>query len=203
MSVQKKLLLLEKNTKHTKMIFRFLLLSDEVEDFKREIQISADATFLDLHKAILKSVDYKEGEMTSFFICSDDWEKEQEITLVEMDTSSDEDSYTMDVSVLNDFLEDERQKLMYVFDYLTERAFFMELREIITGKDIDEAVCTKSIGNPPIQTVDFDTVAVSSTALDTDTGESFYGDEGYDPDELDAEGFDGLDDVQLPGDGEY
>lgn len=201
MSVQKKLLLLDQNTKHTKMTFRFLLLSDEVEDFKREIQISADATFLDLHKAIIKSVNYKEGEMTSFFMCSDDWEKEKEITLVEMDTSSDEDSYTMDASVLNDFLEDERQKLMYVFDYMTERVFFMELREIITGKDIEEAVCTKSIGNPPTQTVDFDTAAASSATLDT--GENFYGDEGYDPDELDAEGFDGLDDVQLPSDEEY
>jgi hypothetical protein len=201
MSVQKKLLLLGKNTKHTKMIFRFLLLSDEVEDFKREIQISADATFFDLHEAIIKSVDYKEGEMASFFICSDDWEKEKEITLVEMDTSSDEDSYTMDTSVLNDFLEDEKQKLMYVFDYLTERAFFMELREIITGKDIEKATCTKSIGNPPAQTMDFDTVAASSATLDT--GENFYGDEGYDLDELDAEGFDGLDDVQLPSDEEY
>lgn len=192
---------MDQNTKHTKMIFRFLLLSDEVEDFKREIQISADATFLDLHRAIVRSVNYKEGEMTSFFICSDDWEKEKEITLVEMDTSSDEDSYTMDASVLNDFLEDERQKLMYVFDYLTERAFFMELREIITGKDIEEAVCTKSIGNPPAQTLDFDTVAASAATLDT--GENFYGDEGYDLDELDAEGFDGLDDVQLPSDEEY
>lgn len=201
MSVQKKITTFGENTKHTKMIFRFLLLSDEVEDFKREIQISADATFLDLHKAIVKSVNYKEGEMTSFFICSDDWEKEQEITLVEMDTSSDEDSYTMDASVLNDFLEDERQKLMYVFDYMTERAFFMELREIITGKDIEKAVCTKSIGNPPAQAVDFDTVAASSATLDT--GENFYGDEGYDLDELDAEGFDGLDDVQLPSDEEY
>ncbi|MDR1091227.1 MAG: plasmid pRiA4b ORF-3 family protein [Prevotella sp.] len=183
------------------MIFRFLLLSDEVEDFKREIQISADATFLDLHKAIIKSVDYREGEMASFFICSNDWEKEQEITLMEMDTSSDEDSYTMDASVLNDFLEDERQKLMYVFDYLTERAFFMELREIITGKDTEEAICTRSTGNPPAQAVDFDTVAASSAIMDT--GENFYGDEGYDPDELDAEGFDGLDDVQLPGGEEY
>ena len=176
------------------MIFRFLLLSDEVEDFKREVQIDADATFFDLHKAILKSVDYKEeGEMTSFFICSDDWEKQQEITLVEMDTSPDEDSYTMEASVLNDFLEDERQKLMYVFDYLTERAFFMELREIITGKDLDEAICTKSVGDPPAQFVDFDTIAATTTTIDT--GENFYGDEGYDMDELDAEGFDGLDDV--------
>jgi Plasmid pRiA4b ORF-3-like protein. len=136
------------------MIFRFLLLSDEVEDFKREIQIDADNTFLDLHQAIIKSVDYKDGEMTSFFICSDDWEKEQEITLVEMDTSSDEDSYTMGESILNDFLEDERQKLMYVFDYMTERAFFMELREIITGKNLEQAICTKSTGNPPTQFVD-------------------------------------------------
>ncbi|MDR0825436.1 MAG: plasmid pRiA4b ORF-3 family protein [Prevotella sp.] len=183
------------------MVFRFLLLSDEAEDFKREIQIDGDATFFDLHKAIVKSVDYKEGEMTSFFLCSDDWEKEQEITLVEMDTSSDEDSFTMDASVLSDFLEDERQKLMYVFDYLTERAFFMELREIITGKDMDEAVCTKSLGNPPTQFLDFDTAVTSSISLDT--GESFYGDESYDMNELDAEGFDGLDDVQLPGDEEY
>lgn len=183
------------------MIFRFLLLSDEVEDFKREIQIDADATFFDLHKAIIKSVDYKDGEMTSFFICSDDWEKEQEITLVEMDTSSEEDSYTMDASVLNDFLEDERQKLMYVFDYMTERSFFMELREIITGKDLDEAICTKSVGTPPPQFIEFDMEAMSATTLDT--GENFYGDEGYDLDELDAEGFEGLDDAVLPSDEEY
>lgn len=183
------------------MVFRFLLLSDEVEDFKREIQIDADATFFDLHKAIIESVGYKEGEMSSFFICSDDWEKEQEITLVEMDTSPDEDSYTMEATILNDVLEDEKQKLMYVFDYLTERAFFMELREIITGTDLEKPVCTKSAGNPPAQFVDFD--AVTTTASSLDTGENFYGDEGYDLDELDAEGFDGLDNPPLPSDEEY
>lgn len=183
------------------MIFRFLLLSDEVEDFKREIQIDADSTFLELHKAIIESVDYKDGEMASFFICSDDWEKEQEITLVEMDTSSDEDAYTMEASVLNDFLEDEKQKLMYVFDYMTERAFFMELREIITGKDLDEAICTKSTGTPPSQFIEFDTIATNSSTFDV--GENFYGDEGYDIDELDTEGFDGLDDAPLPSDEEY
>lgn len=183
------------------MIFRFLLLSDEVEDFKREIQIDADATFFDLHKAIMESVGYKEGEMTSFFLCSDDWEKEKEITLVEMDTNSDEDAYIMDDSVLGDFLEDERQKLMYVFDYMTERSFFMELREIITGKGIEAAVCTKSIGEPPVQFVEFDNFDTASSTIDT--GENFYGDEGYDIDELDAEGFDGLDNAPLPSDEEY
>ncbi len=182
------------------MVFRFLMLSDEVEDFKREIQIDADATFLDLHNAILASVNYKEGEMSSFFICSDNWEKEREITLTEMDTSSEEDSYIMEDSVLNDFLEDEKQKLMYVFDYMTERSFFIELREIITGKDLDTAICTISKGEAPAQFIDFEDFEIKSTVLET--GENFYGDEGYDLDELDAEGFDGLEDTLPASDGE-
>lgn len=174
------------------MIFRFLLLSDEVDDFRREIQIDSDASFLDLHHAISQSVNYKEDDMTSFFICSDDWEKEQEITLVEMDTSSEEDSYTMEATSLSDLLEDERQKMMYVFDYLTERAFFMELREIIPGKHLDKAVCTKSAGNPPQQHIEFDYFEPIVPTSTTVIGEDFYGDEGYDPDELDADGFEGL-----------
>ena len=36
------------------MIFRFTLISDEVEDFIREYKIDADATFYDLHQIILK-----------------------------------------------------------------------------------------------------------------------------------------------------
>ena len=108
----------------------------------------------------------------------------------------------MSESVLNDFLEDEKQRLMYVFDYMTERAFFIELREIITGQDLNEAVCSKSQGNPPAQFIDFNDFELKSTSIDT--GENFYGDEGYDLDELDAEGFDGLDDaLPLPDDEKF
>ncbi|NDV68216.1 plasmid pRiA4b ORF-3 family protein [Dysgonomonas sp. 25] len=180
------------------MIFRFLILSDEAEDFRREIQIDADASFLDLHQAIIKSTGYTEGEMASFFMCSDDWEKEQEITLIEMDTSSEEDSYTMEGTRLGDFLEDEHQKMLYVFDYLTERAFFIDLREIITGKHLEKPLCTKSEGEAPAQFVEFESIDTSSSSLDTD--EVFYGTEGYDMDELDADGFDGLDNI--PSDSE-
>ncbi|MFR9166523.1 MAG: IS1096 element passenger TnpR family protein [Dysgonomonas sp.] len=176
------------------MIFRFLMLSDEIDDFRREIQIDADATFFDLHNAIIKSVGYKEGEMASFFLCDDDWEKDKEITLVEMDTSPEEDSYVMDGCVLNDFLEDEKQKLIYVFDYLTERAFFIELAEIITGKSLNKPVCSVSEGVPPAQFVEFENIDTKTETVDI--GENFYGDEGFDMDELDSEGFDGLDNIE-------
>ena len=42
------------------MIYRFILISDEVDDFMREIQIDADATFLDFHKAIQETCGYKD-----------------------------------------------------------------------------------------------------------------------------------------------
>ena len=63
--------------------------------------------------------------MTSFLICNDYWEIENEITLVEMDTSSEEDSLVMENVRIEEFVSEEGQKLMFVFDYMNERSFFM------------------------------------------------------------------------------
>ncbi|MBQ9287724.1 MAG: hypothetical protein IJ212_04770, partial [Bacteroidaceae bacterium] len=60
------------------MVFTFTVISDEVDDFVREIRIDGDATFQDLHKTILSTCGYPDDQMTSFFICSERWEKEQE-----------------------------------------------------------------------------------------------------------------------------
>ena len=174
------------------MIYRFTIISDEVDDFVREIQIDPEATFYDFHEAILKSAGYTNDQMTSFFICDDDWEKEKEITLEEMDDNPEMDSWVMKETQLSELVEDEKQKLLYVFDYMTERAFFMELREIIPGKDLDKAVCSKSIGEAPVQIMSFD--EMDTKAGNTEIGEDFYGDSEYDIDELDKEGFDGLGD---------
>ena len=133
------------------MIYRFTIISDEVDDFLREIQIDPDATFFDFHEAILKSANYTDDQMTSFFICDDDWEKEKEVTLEEMDNNPEIDSWVMKDTSISELIEDEKQKLLYVFDYMTERCFFIELSEIITGQNIAGAKCTKSVGNTPKQ----------------------------------------------------
>ena len=100
------------------MVYRFTLISDEVDDFLREIQIDPEATFYDFHKAILKSVNYTDDQMTSFFICDDDWEKEKEITLEEMNDDPEVDSWVMKDTTISELIEDEKQKLIYVFDYM-------------------------------------------------------------------------------------
>ena len=126
------------------MIFKFLILSDEVNDFKREIKIDADATFMDLYNTLIESIGYSEKEMASFFLSDDKWRKKQEITLVEMDTDSDVDSLVMEDCILSDYLEDEKQKLLFVFDYLTERALYIELSEMIPGKYLKKPFCSIS-----------------------------------------------------------
>ena len=172
----------------TTMIYRFTIISDEVDDFVREIQIDPEATFFDLHEAILKAANYTNDQMTSFFICDDDWEKEKEITLEEMDNNPEMDSWIMKETRLNELIEDEKQQLLYVFDYITERCFFIELSEIITGKEIKGAKCTKKSGEAPKQTVDFEEMAAGGGSLDLD--ENFYGDQDFDMEDFDAEGFD-------------
>ena len=172
----------------TTMIYRFTIISDEVDNFVREIQIDPEATFFDLHEAILKAANYTNDQMTSFFICDDDWEKEKEITLEEMDNNPEMDSWIMKETRLNELIEDEKQKLLYVFDYMTERCFFIELSEIITGKEIKGAKCTKKSGEAPKQTVDFEEMAAGGGSLDLD--ENFYGDQDFDMEDFDAEGFD-------------
>jgi hypothetical protein len=179
------------------MVFKFRILSDEVDDFCREIAIDSEATFLDLHNAILESVGYTADQMTSFFICNDEWEKGAEVTLIEMDSSPDVDSWVMDSTPLYELIEDEGQKLLYVFDYLTERAFFLETFGFLTAKRLEQPKCLLSEGEPPVQVANFDesSLEVSSSKLGG-LDEDFYGDQDFDMDELDADGFTGLDEVE-------
>lgn len=173
------------------MIYKFRLVSDEVDDFVREIQIDPEATFYDFHVAILKSVGYTDDELTSFFICDEDWEREKEVTLEKMDDSfSEEEVFTMKDTRLSDLVEEKKQKLTYVFDTLTERSFFIELSDIITHKEIKEAKCTRSEGDAPQQKIDFDEAAgLANTTASDDLDENFFGDNEYDEEDLDQDGF--------------
>lgn len=168
------------------MIYKFTVLSDEVDSFVRVIHIDPEATFFDLHTVLLDSVNFDKNQMTSFFICSDDWEKEQEITLIEMDSSSEYDNLVMEDTKLEELITDEKQKLLYVFDMIADRAFFIELSDIIPGKSVAKPEVVSAEGNAPAQMISEDSMNFN-TAVSVD--ENFYGDEDFDMDELDEEGF--------------
>lgn len=179
------------------MIFNFRIVSDEVDNFKREISIDADDTFLKLKDAICESVGYDKNQMCSFFLCDNHWEKEREITLEDMGSDADQDIWLMEDSVLSDSIDDEGQRLIFTFDYMTDRSLFIELKKIITGSNLKDPVCTMSVGEPPAQFIDIDEYeantdhkAAHATGNDVEIDEDFYGDAQYNDDEFDAAGFD-------------
>ena len=171
------------------MIYKLTIISDEVEDFMREIKIDSSAKFLELHQLILQSCGYKDDQMTSFIICENGWEKGQEITLEEMDTSSDVDSYIMADTELTEFLEDEKQHLLYIFDPLADRVFFIELSSIKPGS-MQQGKVTRAQGEPPQQTLDFDEILARNPIATNDDimdDDELFG-EDVDMEDIDIEG---------------
>jgi hypothetical protein len=182
------------------MVYRFRIVSDEVDNFSRDIEIDSDSTFFELRNAILDSVGYSKDEMDSFFLCDDGWEKREEITLEDMGSSSDQDIWIMADTPISDLVEEEGQRLIFVFDYLTERSFFMELKKIIPGKTLLDPLCIRKEGNPPAQSVDLaefeekidKTAALNQARAAEDYGDDYFGSDGYNDDDL--EGLSAVDD---------
>ena len=176
------------------MVYRFKLVSDEVSNFAREIEIDSENTFLQLRNAILDSVNYSKDELDSFFLCDEDWQKQEEITLEDMgDSLSDRDLWLMDDTPLSELIEDEGQRMIFVYDYLTERSFFMELKELYPSRHLSEPVCTFKKGNAPKQMVDLDEfdkkIDIKAQEKLEDLDLDVFSNEDFNDEEL-GEGFD-------------
>ena len=180
--------------KAEEMIYRINFSSEEGENFRLVFDADSDATFLELHEAILKAVNYTNDQMTSFFMCNDRWEKEQEVTLVEMDRSFDYDNMVMESTRLSDLMEEQGQRLIYIFDPMFERYFFGSLKEIKPGQMTGVKLVEKK-GKAPEQLHKEDPLAGivgKDGKADWESDEEFYGDSQYNEGDLDFEGFQDL-----------
>lgn len=188
------------------MTLKLTLFSQEKEDFVLEILIDNDAKFSELHQLILKDCKYEEHKKQCFLICDEDWRVKQRVCLHDNeDMGYDEDMNLMSHTRIGDFLEDEGQRLAYVFDPEGKRFFLMELTENVFGRTEKKAFVNRRHGLAPLQTVnsssqslqkrDFKDSSASSIESDGDfeeeeaIEEEFYGEDGYEADELDLEGY--------------
>ena len=186
------------------MVFRFTVVSDESDEFLREIMIDADDTFLDFCLAILKSCRYSDSQMTSFVVTDDEGDKKCEVTREDMGVSFyDEDIYTMDKTSLRSLLDDTPMHLKFIFDTFNNRAFDVEFKEMIPGKSLESAKTTRSIGDAPDEIVLEETPVKKNKKAQPGnedfTGENFYGSDGFDDEELGNEGL-GISETPFGGD---
>lgn len=179
------------------MVYRFVMLSDENDFFKREILIDAEASFLDFNDFIVESLGYSKSEMTTFYLSDEEWNKGQEVTLMDMGMSSEYDSYLMDSTRLEDLLEQKGDRLLFVFDMLSERAFFMELVELLPGESLVRAKLIRSEGKAPEQISTPELAELRSVSLaGARLEEDFLEDEELDLGDLDPDGFTSIDSLE-------
>ena len=177
------------------MIYKITFSCEEGDPkFRRVFEADSESTFLDLHKAILESVHYTDDQMTSFFMCNDEWEKGQEVTLIPMDSNFEYDNMVMEETRLSDLLTEQGQRLIYVFDPMFERYFFGSLKEMRAGS-MDGVQCVESSGRAPKQLKAEDDLSIVTSKGgkgDFDLDDDFYGGSQYDTDDIDMEGFQDL-----------
>ncbi|GAF03835.1 IS1096 element passenger TnpR family protein [Saccharicrinis fermentans] len=172
------------------MSIKLRIISGEDEDFFREIEIGSEATFLVLHNFIQEILDFDEGQMASFFITDEEWQKKEEITLMDMALDETSDSFVMSDTPLGQFITNKKQRLLYVFDFFNERSLFIEAYEVSTAL-CPHPQCLRSQGKAPEQLDMSNLLSLSmgepSNNIDNDYDEDIFSgleDDDYDHDSL-------------------
>src|SRR5690554_505512 len=116
------------------MIYRFRIILDTDEDVFRDIEIKASATLEDFHNVIVQSFGFDGQEMASFYTSNDLWEEGEEISLFDVG-DEDERSRLMGETFLDEIIDRENTRLLYVYDFLNMWTFMVELADIAEAEE--------------------------------------------------------------------
>jgi hypothetical protein len=109
-------------------VYKLRVLLDDKAVIYRDIVISADDHLESLHYAILDAFDLSNSEPASFYLSNNQWEKLEEIPIVAFDETQQRQ---MNETALSDVLQKKEDKLIYIYDFLNEWYFFIELVDIL------------------------------------------------------------------------
>ncbi len=156
------------------LIYRFKVVSEEYEDFLREICIQPAQTFLEFHSCLLETAELLPCEQASFFLSDKKHKKNREIGLNPVKRQVKRYDQEMDEMVMvaftpklmkesrvKDFIEDPHQLLIYEYHGKEYFTFLIELVKIMQsdGEEIYPK-CVKRVGEIPKKK---ETFLVSST----------------------------------------
>ena len=113
------------------MIYRFrvVLDHDNKEDIFRDVEIRKTDTFEDLHNVITQSFGFDGSEIASFYLSNESWEQGQEIALFDMGQINE--IQMMNQTIIEDLINEDQTRLIYIYDFLNMWTFLVELGEIV------------------------------------------------------------------------
>lgn len=173
------------------MVYKFRIILDAEEDIFRDIAILSEATLEDLHNAIFNSFGFDGMEVASFYTCDDTWNQEDEIPMFDSGDVPGEQK-TMSDYQLEDLLDKQNTKIIYVYDFINMWTFLVELAAIedqMPGNSYPETIF--SHGEMPDEAIEKN--------FEADMHDDIYGEFEDDLDEDDLDMFSGDDSFEEYG----
>lgn len=146
------------------MIYQFQIISQETQNFRLEVALDEKHSFFDFHSIIQKSVGFESDQLASFFVSNNRWKKLVEISMLDLGINGAA-FYIMQKTKLRDLLQNVGQQLIYTFDFLNDRSFFIELTGIIMEKNLNEPLVALKRGDAPVQVLGEEKVELETGSL--------------------------------------
>jgi len=131
--------------------FRILLDNDTEEDIFRDIEIRKTDTLEDLHNTITQSFGFDGTEMASFYLSDEEWNQGEEISLFDMSEGVNAVKL-MNSVLIEDVLDADKTRIIYVYDFMNMWTFLVELGEIVEeSQGVDYPNLMFVIGQIPME----------------------------------------------------
>lgn len=180
--------------------FRILLDSIEDQEIFRDILISDDLNFEHFYNTILDAFGLPNDQMASFFVSDEDWNKGEEISLMDMSFGSNDEEESpieMNAVELKERIHDPKQRFILVHDFLSMWIFLIELHEI-TDEEVEFPQLVLEVGEIPQDLIDKGPKALDDMKFETDLDPNAddFGFDDFD-DEFGNGQFDNIDDYDI------
>ena len=111
------------------IIFKYRMLSDESDNFVRDFEVYPDMTLREFSDFLLGALHYDEC-MVSIFKSDAEWRPVEEFSEIDMGDDMPGVPRCMDNVRLMDVSNDFHDRLIYTFDMLNNRSFYLELLDM-------------------------------------------------------------------------
>ena len=136
----------------TTLRLRILVDTEGESNVFRDIEVPSDYTFEDLHNTIQNQFGFDNSQMASFYESDEDWERGDEIMLMDMRMDEKEEIRLMQDTKLGSILSKPHQKMLYIFDFLVMWTFFIEVVSVGEfNKSATYPLILLSVGDAPDQ----------------------------------------------------
>ena len=103
------------------------IVADTQEDIFADLRINKENNFMAIHDFLVENFHLDKLEMSSFFYSNDDWDKGEEITLMNMNIENDKTLKFMESVTIDEVFQEKKLKFLYVNDFLNMNIFYIEI----------------------------------------------------------------------------